>query len=200
MNSKRKLLLAVLLASAACSSPHSSKAADSKDPRVNRAEPVSDADWNAARKPRPHGEPQAVRFTDFRSNRHLALVNESHTDAAEQYSQQRKLEDSMTKIGHDEVVAALLERFESNGFFKVAEEGPAPQAGVGVWVMTLEVERKGGLRHLSLGASSSVKEREVFSHCNADFIQLYSDVLGLQAVQQPPDWQSQKPSGVPPKH
>ncbi len=184
----------------ACSSPKSSaQDASAKDPRATRAEPISDEDWNHLRPERPHGEAQSVRFTDFRSNRRLSLVNESHTDPSEQYSQRRKAEDAMTKVGHDEVVAALLERFEEHGFFKIAEAGPAPTAGAGSWNMTLEVERKDGLHHMALGASSSNAQRETFALCRADFVQLYSSILGLQAVERVPDWKSGTP--IPPtKH
>ena len=183
----------------ACSGPKSSaQDASGKDPRANRAEPISDEEWNKAHPVRPHGDPQAVRFTDFRSNRKLALVNESHTDPSEQYSQRRKAEDAMTKVGHDEVVAALLERFEEHGFFKLADAGPAPTAGAGTWNMVLEVERKDGLRHMALGASSTSAQRECFTLCRTDFVQLYSSILGLQAVERVPDWQSGAP--VPPKH
>jgi hypothetical protein len=192
------LLLGLFLPSA-CSSPKgSSKDAASGDPRANRSEPISDEDWNKLKPARPHGEPQAVHFTDSRSQRRLALVNESHTDPSEQYSQRRKAEDAMTKVGHDEVVAALLERFEEHGFFKLAESGPAPSAGAGTWNMTLEVERKDGLRHMALGAASTSAQRECFTLCRTDFVQLYSSILGLQAVERVPDWQSGTP--VPPKH
>lgn len=181
----------------ACSSPKSSTQDPSKDPRANRSEPISDEDWNKLHAQRPHGDPLAVRFTDFRSNRRLALVNQSHTDPSEQYSQRRKAEDAMTKVGHDEVVAALLERFDEHGFFKLAENGPAPTAGAGTWNMVLEVERKDGLRHMALGAASTSAQRECFTLCRTDFVQLYSSILGLQAVEREPDWQSQTP--VPPK-
>src|SRR5689334_2556273 len=119
MQLRRTAALLFLSLAAACGSPRagSQASSDPKDPRANRSEAVSDEDWNQGKPQRPHGEPQAVRFTDFRSNRRLALVNESHTDPTEQYSQRRKVEDSMTKVGHDEVVAALIERFEEHGFF-----------------------------------------------------------------------------------
>jgi len=186
MRLHRLAALLFLGLASACASPKSSaKDAAAKDPRANRAEPISDEDWNQARPARPHGDPQAVRFTDFRSNRRLALVNESHTDPSEQYSQRRKAEDAMTKVGHDEVVAVLIERFAEHGFFKIAEAGPAPTSGAGTWSMTLEVERKDGLHHLALGASSSTAQRETFALCRSDFVQLYSSILGLQAVPPP---------------
>jgi hypothetical protein len=193
------LLLIVL--GAGCSSPKAAPPdSSSKDPRANRAEPISDEDWNKLKAERPHGDPLAVRFTDFRSNRRLALVNQSHTDPSDQYSQRRKADEAMTKVGHDEVVAALVERFEQHGFFKLAEAGPAPAAGAGAWTMALEVERKDGLHHLSLATNSSAKLRDVFTLCRTDFVTLYSDILGLQAVDKAPDWQSQQAPVPPPKH
>ena len=174
--------------------------APAKDPRANRAEPISDEDWNKLRRERSHGDPLAVRLTDFRSERRLALVNESRTDPSEQYSQRRKPEEAMTKVGHDEVVAALVERCENHGFFKLARSGPAPKDGAGSWSMTFEIERKDGSHHIALGASSSAREREVFARCRTDFVTLYSNILGLQAVEQTPDWQSQKLPVPPPKH
>ena len=197
MRFQRLAVVFLLGLGAACSSPKSPADADAKDPRANRSEPVSDEDWNQARAARPHGDPLAFRFTDFRSNRKLSLVNESHTDPSEQYSQTRRADDAMIKVGHDDVVAALLERFEEHGFFKLAEAGPAPSAGAGTWNMALEVERKDGLRHMALGAASTAAQRECFTLCRADFVQLYSSILGLQAVERKPDWQSQTP--VPPK-
>lgn len=189
------------LAASACSSPKSAaKDEGSKDPRANRAEPISDEDWNKLKAERPHGEPQAVRFTDFRSNLRLALVNESHTDPGDQYSQRRKASEATTKIGHDEVVAALVERFEEQGFFKTAQAGPAPAAAAGTWTMTLEVERKGGLFHMALAPASSAKEREVFGKCRTDFVTLYSNILGLQAVDKAPDWQTRKSPSKPVQH
>jgi len=149
---------------------------------------------------RPHGDPLAVRFTDFRSNLRLELVNESRTDPTAQYSQKRKASEALTKVGHDEVVAALVERFEDQGFLKLAQPGPSPTAGAGTWTMTLELERKEGLVHLSIGSGSSAKEREIFGLCRTDFATLYNSILGLQSVERPPDWQSQKTGITPPKH
>jgi hypothetical protein len=201
MRPNRLAALLLLALACACGSPRtSSAAAEAKDPRTTRAEPISDEDWNKVHRERPHGDPLAVRLTDFHSGRRLSLVNESRTDPSEQYSQRRTSEEAMTKVGHDEVVAALVERFEEHGFFKLAQTGPAPAAGAGTWSTTLEIERKDGPRHMALGPSSSAKEREVFALCRSDFVQLYSSILGLQAVDQVPDWNSQKSPGLPPKH
>jgi hypothetical protein len=195
------LALLILALAAACSSPKPAAAEPAdKDPRANRSEAISDEDWNKLKPPRPHGEPQAVRFTDYRSSIHLGLVNESHSDPTELYSQRRKLEESMTKVAQDEFVAALLERFEGHGFYKVAEKGPAPAAGAGALTMALEVERQSGLFHLVLGAGSSAKQREVFGLCRTDFATLYNGILGLQSVNKAPDWNSQQLPGTPPKH
>jgi hypothetical protein len=194
--------LLLLLLAPACSSPKTANAAADadKDPRASRSEPISDEDWNRVKPERPHGDPLAVRFTDFRSNLRLELVNESRIDPTEQYSQKKKAAESMTKVGHDEVVAALVERLESQGFFKFAQPGPAPAAGAGAWTMSLELERKDGLRHMAIGNASSAKEREVFGLCRTDFATLYNGILGLQSVERPPDWQSQKTGITPPKH
>jgi len=66
--------------------------------------------------------------------------------------------------------------------------------------MTLELERKDGLHHFSIGSASSAKEREVFGACRTDFATLYNSILGLQSVERPPDWQTQKSGITPPKH
>jgi len=202
MKLHRRIALLVLVLSQACSSPKSAAAKDdeAKDPRATRSEAVSDEDWNRVRPERPHGDPLAVRFTDFRSNLRLELVNESRTDPTAQYSQKRKASEALTKVGHDEVVAALVERFEDQGFLKLAQPGPSPTAGAGTWTMTLELERKEGLVHLSIGSGSSAKEREIFGLCRTDFATLYNSILGLQSVERPPDWQSQKTGITPPKH
>jgi hypothetical protein len=185
---QRIAALFLLALVSACGSPGSASQppADPKDPRANRSEAISDEDWNQLKPDRPHGDPLALRFTDFRSNRRLALVNESHTDPTDQYSQKRKLEDSMTKVGHDEVVAALVERFEEHGFFKLAQGGAGPASGAGTWTVMLEIERKDGLHHMALSSGSSAKEREVFGLCQKDFVTIYSGILGLQAVEGQP--------------
>lgn len=187
----------LILLCAACSGPGSQKGPSMKSPE--RAEAVSDADWNSAKVPHPGGEPLAFRFVDFRSERHLGLVNESHTDPSQLYSQKKKFDESMTKVGHDDVVAALLERFQDHGWFELAKPGAMPAAAAGAWTMALELERRGAKTYLALGAGSSAKEREVFTACRNDFVLLYSNVLGLQSVDRAPQWKTQKPTGIPSK-
>lgn len=192
------LLVPLLLLCAACSGPGARKGPSLRSPE--RAEAVSDADWNAAKAPRPAGEPLSFRFVDFRSERHLGLVNESHTDPSQLYSQKKKFDESMTKVGHDDVVAALLDRFQGHGWFELARPGPMPAAAAGAYTMALEVERSGVKTNLALGAGSSAKERELFNACRNDFVLLYSNVLGLQSVDQAPQWKNQQPTGIPAKH
>lgn len=183
-----RALLLLLAFVPACTSPNQ-KAAEPKDPRA-RAEPISDEEWQAARPPRPQGEPVEARYLDYRTTRHLVLVNESHTDPGELYSQKRSMEQSLTKVGSDEILDALRERWTNQGFFKLAQRGPAPLSGGGRYTTALEFTRAGESWHLLSSGSGDAKARSVYVSCVSDFVQLYTSILQLQSVDNAPAWES----------
>lgn len=172
----------------ACNSPIKPASAD-LEPR-NRAEPISDEEWQTARPKKPRGEAMEARYIDYRSGRVLGLVNESHTDTDELYSKRRKLKDSLTKVGSDEVLGALEERLTEQGFFKYARSGPAPIEGTGQLTTALEFSRGGRVSHIGSTGAGSESERKAYLNCVNDFIQLYTNILQLQSVDGAPGWEN----------
>jgi hypothetical protein len=172
-----------------CNSPANSSKTKA-DPRL-RAEPITDEEWQAARPVRPQGEAVEARYLDYRNGRHLTLVNESHTDAGELYSERRKLDQSLTKVGRNEILDALEERLREQNFFKHAQGGPAPTQGGGRYTTALEFRRADRVYHLVSSGGGSEAERKSYIACVNDFIQLYTSILQLQSVEGAPGWENQ---------
>ena len=145
--------------------------------------------------------PIRVRFVDWRSNQKLVLVDQSHTDRAELYSSQVKIDEAGTKVTTDEVLEETLRFFRDEGFFDRAENGPA--TGGADAVQTLEVETPDGIVHLRFGRATAPEAAKVFRTCRDNFVALYNNVFQLQSVDKVPDWETQnqnaqKPLGLKP--
>lgn len=172
-----------------CNSPAKPSSAET-DPRL-RAEPITDEEWQAARPSRPEGDAVEARYLDYRNGRNLSLVNESHTDAGALYSERRKLDQSLTKVGRNEILDALEERLREQGYFKYARSGPAPTQGGGRFTTALEFRRADRVYHLVSTGGGSEAERKTYISCVNDFIQLYTSILQLQSVEGAPGWENQ---------
>ena len=133
--------------------------------------------------------PIRIHFVDWRSNQNLVLVDQSHTDRAELYSNQVKLAEAGTKVTTDEVLEEVVRFFRQEGFFDRATKGPATPGGDAV--QTLEVETPEGTSHLRFGRSTDAAGAKVFRTCRDNFVALYNEVYQLQSVDQVPDWDSQ---------
>jgi len=133
--------------------------------------------------------PIRVRFVDWRSNQKLVLVDQSHTDRAELYSSQVKLDEAGTKVTTDEVLEETVRFFRDEGFFDRAEHGPA-SAGADA-VQTLEVETPDGIVHMRFGRATDPETAKLFRTCRDNFVALYNNVYQLQSVDKVPDWESQ---------
>jgi hypothetical protein len=130
-----------------------------------------------------------IRFVDWRSNQNLALVDQSHTDRAELYSEKRALDEAGTKVTTDEVLEETLKFFREEGFFDHAAPGPA-RAGGGS-AQALEVETPDGVMHLDLGRTTPAEVGKVFRTCRDNFAALYNNVYQLQSVDRDPNWDAQ---------
>lgn len=183
-------LLTVLLSLlGSCNGPANSSRNEA-DPRL-RAEPITDEEWQAARPARPQGDAVEARYLDYRNGRNLTLVNESHTDAGDLYSERRKLDQSLTKVGRNEILDALEERLREQNFFKYARSGPAPTQGGGRYTTALEFRRADRVYHLVSTGGGGEAERKSYISCVNDFIQLYTSILQLQSVDGAPGWENQ---------
>jgi hypothetical protein len=187
-----RLLFALLVGPGllcACNSP--AKPAAAVDEPHRRAEPISDEEWQAARPKPPQGDPVEARYLDYRNGRHLALVNESHTAADNLYSERRRLDEALTKVGRNEILDALEERLREQGYFKFARGGPAPTQGGGRLTTALEFRRGSEVVHIVSPGGGGDAERKAYLACVNDFIQLYTSILQLQSVEGAPGWENQ---------
>lgn len=133
--------------------------------------------------------PIRIQFVDWRSNQNLVLVDQSHTDRAQLYSNQVKLDEAGTKVTTDEVLEETVRFFREEGFFDRAAKGPAVASADAA--QTLEVETPEGTVHLSLGRSTAADVAKVFRTCRDNFAALYNNVFQLQSVDRVPDWEKQ---------
>lgn len=129
-----------------------------------------------------------VTFRDYRSGLVMNLLNESHSDPVEFYSQPRN--DASTKIQTDEIVDALLEVFDAKGFERMQYEGPAPQNGGGA-SRAIAVERRGRIQHIVFRPQDARTDRLAFNDCAAAFLEISNLTYGAQTVE------GGKFSGVP---
>ncbi|MBK7874625.1 MAG: hypothetical protein IPJ77_02560 [Planctomycetes bacterium] len=180
------LVLPLLLLAGACSTPRgssassSSAASDASDERV---------DWNV--KPPQHavtGHPVRVTYLAFASGRKFELVNESHTNPHEYYSQKVPIEQAYRKIQSDEVVQALLDRLKEQGALDQARAGAAQSFPAGSKAQALEIQMDGGVRHWLVTDQSPADERTRFLKSANDFVQLWNATIQMQAVDSPPEW------------
>ena len=144
--------------------------------------------------PAPSGKPVRMAYLTYNSQQRFVLVNESHTDRTEFYSNTRPLEDAGTKVSTDEVVEETVKFFDSKGFFAKAADGPAPASGQGTYIQALEVEREGRAVHIALTKSASKDERALFYECAQALLLIYNNTYQLQSVDRAPEWRETHPT------
>ena len=135
-----------------------------------------------------------VSFVDFRLGTVLTIVNESHTDRLEFYSQERT--DTSTKVASDEVLGALIEYIDEQGFGKFARGGPAPSQSDD-WTQSIEVSDGDGARHMLVRSGVTADQASTFRGSRDAFISIYNNVYQAQAIQVDPGEQPFK-QAVPP--
>jgi hypothetical protein len=127
--------------------------------------------------------PTAVTFTDNRPAKPLvlALVNELHTSRVDLYSSVRT--EASTKVATDEVVAALVEYLDQQGFMRHAATGSAG----GRSTQSLELQLDGRRTFMGISKGSPADQIQTFRNCRDGFIELYNQIYQLQAVDEVPD-------------
>jgi hypothetical protein len=125
--------------------------------------------------------PQRVAFVDYRNGTHLELVNETHTGRVEQYSEVRA--DASRKVQTDEVMQGLVEVLRERGFDRQARPGPAPRASDGQAVMALEITDGDRVEHVLGWRGMSADDRAELLALAQNFVALYNETYGLQAVE-----------------
>ncbi len=131
------------------------------------------------------GTPERVAYVDYRSNRTLELVNESHTGRVEQYSEIRKNADR--KVQTDDVLSGLIEFMREEGFERLARPGPAPQSSDGQVALALEIEHGDRIEHVLGFKGMPPKDHESVLTLWRGFLEIYNATFGLQAVESPAD-------------
>lgn len=141
------------------------------------------------------GPAARVSLSDHRTGGRLTLVNDAQLERtgvqgataddrrATYYSTTRR--DAATKITTDEVMAALLDFFDDQGFERAAMEGPAP-IGDSEVSQSLEVVVEGRARHLLGRHGMPVGEARAFGSCRDAFVALYNQTYQLQSVETRP--------------
>ena len=139
---------------------------------------------SAPRQPDGSGEALRVGYIDYRNQTVLELVSTAHTDRLEQYSQIRA--NASRKVQSDEVMTALVEYLDDNGFGELAQPGPAPFQGDGHSVWSLEIERPGGLSHVTYPIGLPADQKQRYGLLWQTFLDTYNATYSLQAVEMKP--------------
>jgi hypothetical protein len=135
------------------------------------------------------GHAQRVRLVDYVSHANLELVNESHSDRTQTYSNTVPLESATRKVAADEVIDEVIVQYKKGGFFERAAPGSAPEvapSGVG---KAIEVEEDGRTMTWMVQKTASKEDRELFARCTSLFVTVYTNTYQLQSVDRAPDWQ-----------
>lgn len=149
------------------------------------------------------GRPARIAFVSYASagaGKRIELVNESHSNRAELYSQRKSIEDAVTKVTTDEVMDELVKLFRARGVYERAQKGAAPADGGGAFTQALEIDTPGFEGHWSLPRGASSEDRQRFLECAQAFVMIYNDTYQLQSVDRAPDaWSSSRtpPSANP---
>ncbi len=173
-------LLSIALFAAACSS----------------APPRSDVATTSGPAPRT-GRAIEVHYRAYASAMELGLVNESHTERAELYSQTRPLAAASVKVATDEILEEVVRYFREQGFFELARSGAAPASAPQGGKQALEVATPEGRVHVVLREGFPQADTRRFLTCVKAFLDVYNATVQLQSVDRPPDWDDKRP--VPPR-
>ena len=124
-----------------------------------------------------------VTLRNYDAEQLFELVSESHTNRVEYYSQERA--DAARKIQSDEVMGALVDELDSQGFEDFAQPGRAPTRKNEVVSQSLEIERGDETEHWVVGKGSAASERLRFRDCMLAFVELYNLTASYQVIENP---------------
>lgn len=135
------------------------------------------------------GPPSRITWRVYKSGQaapgpgtEITLVNQSHTDRLEFYSEVRQ--SASTKVQNDEIVAALVEFFvDEEDFEDYAIQGSAPAGAIGQATQSLELEVDAQRRHMLWGVDRPAAERDCFTACRDALMYIWNDTYAAQAVE-----------------
>ncbi|MBC8451271.1 MAG: hypothetical protein H8D72_01035 [Planctomycetes bacterium] len=131
-----------------------------------------------------------IRFQDFRGGgTRLSLANEASQDRVDYYSQTRN--DAGLKVTSDEIMNALVEVFEDEGFWDTARPGTAPSGASAPTeggytlhgILSLETSSRAGWITFRKGLTTG--DLELFQSCSQAFIAIYNSTAGYQRIDNP---------------
>lgn len=148
-------------------------------------------------RPEKTGKPIELRYRAIASKLSLGLVNESHTDRTELYSERQPVDQATTKVSTDEVVEAIVEFFRDQGYFEIAQSGAAPTNPPAGTSQILEVVLPEGAYHAVLRTGVTADHITKFQTCAKALVDVYNSTMQLQAVDAAPDWNARNGSRRP---
>lgn len=126
------------------------------------------------------GESVRMTINDYRSGATFELVNRSHTDALDQYS---KISSSASrKVQDDELMTALRDYLEDEGFEKLAHSGSAPTFSKDTKAWTLELADAKGTRHVVATPQTPIEDMKAMRKLLDAVLATYNETQGWQAV------------------
>jgi len=183
--------LALLCVGVACGSP------GAKSEAASPAGSGETLDWNVRPAKRATtGKPARIKYLEYANGNLVELVNDSHTDALDAYSQRVAPSQAYTKVQTDAAVEALLERFEELEGLRKFQAGAAPVYPLKTRAKGLELEQAGSTRSWVIFEATPKAERELFLQCAQDLMALYNMTPAYRAVDQAPAW-SRDPNDAP---
>jgi len=129
-----------------------------------------------------------LRYRAVTQNLSFGLVNESHSNRADLYSERQPLDRATTKVSPDEVVDAIVDYFREQGFFEIAVRGAAPANVSQGASQMLEVALPDGQFHAVLRKGVTKEYATTFQTCAKGLLDVYNSTMQLQAVDDAPDW------------
>jgi len=120
-----------------------------------------------------------VTLIDYTQGQEFELVNPAHTNPVEYYSTMRN--EASRKIVATEVMEALVEFLQDQGFDKYGQAGKIPP--VGNLTTVIEVEGPGGQAYWGIGRQTPAKERKNMRDSALNFLALYNEVTSYQRIE-----------------
>jgi len=134
-----------------------------------------------------------LRYRALAKNVSFGLVNESHSNRTELYSERQPIDRATTKVSPDEVVDAIVDYFREQGFFDIAVRGAPPANVAQNASQLLEVALPDGLYHAALRKGVTKEYATTFQTCSKALLDVYNSTMQLQAVEETPDWMNGAP-------
>jgi hypothetical protein len=121
-----------------------------------------------------------VTLKDYMGGNRFELVSQSQDERVAYYSQVRGSADR--KFQTHEVMDALVNELERQGFTDFSQAGGAPSQGGAVITRALEIQKGDEVQHWVVGQGSEQDERAQFLGCVDTFVQLYNLTQSFQAI------------------